>query len=73
MADAQSILKLLDGLIDKVGLARAPAAESKAIYIGSYGYQFGHDFHDYTEDLKQKLLNPRLSQEQFLQLLDSGA
>lgn len=72
VAEAQAVLRLLDGLIDKVGLAQGPAPDKKNIYIGSYGYQFGHTIYDYDDALKAQLLSPGLTQEALLRLLDRG-
>jgi len=71
--DAQAVLQILDGLIDKVGLATSPSPHEKTIYVGSYGYQFGIASHDYDDMLKNKLLRSDISHDEFIRLLQDGS
>lgn len=70
--EAQSVLRLLEGFVDRVAIAADPSPAKKLIYIGSYGYRVRSESFDFVGPLKERLLHPDLEQDEFVRLLESG-
>lgn len=66
----QNILRLLDGKIDKIGIASEIYARGAEIYVGSYAYRAGWKSLDYNATSKRNLLREGMSHQELMDIFE---